>query len=66
MTEDMYKKIWDRLFPNKWIPGLFLILIFGISRFIIVLQANVTGQFQWTSCILSYIPIFIPNNKLLR
>lgn len=39
------RKFWSRFFSYNWKFGLFLILLFGIPRFMIVLQANVTGGY---------------------
>jgi len=50
-TAGTYRTVWNLLFPSKWVLGMVLILIFGIPRFIIVLQSNVTGQYQWVSII---------------
>lgn len=54
-----YHKIWNRLFPKKWILGLFLIFLFGVPRFILVLQSNVTGQSQFVSIIFTLM-MFTP------
>lgn len=45
------RRIWSGPFRINWIFGTFLIFLFGIPRFIIVLQANVTGKFNWVSLI---------------
>ena len=50
-AEEKYRSLWNILFPRKWVLGLFLIFTFGIPRFIIVLQSNITGQFQFVSII---------------
>jgi membrane protease YdiL (CAAX protease family) len=54
-----YHKIWNSLFPKKWKLGLFLIFLFGIPRFILVLQSNVTGQSQYVSIIFTLM-MFTP------
>ena len=51
IKQKIYRKLWNVLFPSKWILGLLLIFAFGIPRFIIVLRSNITGQFQWVSII---------------
>ena len=45
------RNIWLRLFRKEWIAGLSLVLLFGITRFIVVLNTNVTGSYQYTSII---------------
>lgn len=57
--ETNYHKIWNRLFPKKWILGLFLIFLFGIPRFVLVLQSNVSGQSQFVSIIFTLM-MFTP------
>ena len=47
----LLRPFWDRLFKEPWILGLLLILLWGIPRFIIVLLANKTGNYQWVSII---------------
>ncbi len=54
-----YHKIWNRLFPKKWMLGLFLIFLFGIPRFVLVLQSNVSGQSQFVSIIFTLM-MFTP------
>ena len=54
-----YHEVWERLFPRKWILGLFLIFLFGIPRVILVMNANITGQTQWVSIIFT-IMFFTP------
>ncbi len=49
----LYHKLWDRLFPNKWVLGLFLVLLFGIPRFILVLNSYESGQSQWVSIVFT-------------
>ena len=58
-TPPLYHRLWDRLFPNKWVLGFFLIFLFGIPRFILVLNASFTGQNQWVSIIFT-IMFFTP------
>jgi membrane protease YdiL (CAAX protease family) len=57
----LYHPLWDRIFHRKWVLGLFLILLFGIPRFIIVLDSYVRGQSQWLSIIFTlmfFTPVF--------
>jgi membrane protease YdiL (CAAX protease family) len=49
----LYHKPWERLFPNRWVLGLFLIFLFGIPRVTLVLNASRTGQNQWVSIIFT-------------
>ena len=57
----MLKQIWINLIKLDWKFGTFLILALGIPRFILVLNANVTGKFNYISivflvmCILPFI-----------
>lgn len=46
-----FKSTWPNLLKLNWRFGLLLILIFGIPRFIIVLEANKTGNYNFTSVI---------------
>ncbi|MCP3933232.1 MAG: CPBP family intramembrane metalloprotease [Bacteroidetes bacterium] len=45
------KPIWDNLFRSTWLFGLLLIFVWGIPRFIIVLSANVSGNYNLVSVI---------------
>jgi membrane protease YdiL (CAAX protease family) len=47
----MLKKYWTKLIELNWKFGLLLILGLGIPRFIIVLRANVTGNFNFQGII---------------
>ena len=42
----MLRTFWQKIFRYNWIFGLVLILLLGIPRFFIVLQANVTGNYN--------------------
>lgn len=42
---------WKRLFKFDWLFGLGLILLLGIPRFILVLNANITGNYSWIALI---------------
>jgi membrane protease YdiL (CAAX protease family) len=46
-----FRKIWEQLLPAKWVLGLFLVLLLGIPRFIMVLGSYRSGQSQWVSTI---------------
>jgi len=52
-TPPLYHKPWDRIFPNKWVLGLFLVLLFGIPRFMLVLLSYESGQSQWVSIVFT-------------
>jgi len=54
-----YHLLWEKIFPRKWVLGLFLILLFGIPRFILVLNSYVSGQSQWVSIVFT-IMFFTP------
>ncbi len=43
--EDELRPFWRKAFEFNWKFGLFLILIICIPRFILVLRANVTGNY---------------------
>lgn len=45
------KPFWQRFFPHSWQFGLLLVLIWTAVRFVLVLQANRTGSYQWVSLI---------------
>jgi membrane protease YdiL (CAAX protease family) len=52
-SPSLYHKLWDRIFPNKWVLGLLLVLLFGIPRFMLVLKSYVSGQSQWVSIVFT-------------
>lgn len=41
----MLRPIWRNLFKFNWVFGLLLLILLGIPRFILVLHANVTGNY---------------------
>ncbi|MEQ9439830.1 MAG: CPBP family intramembrane glutamic endopeptidase [Cyclobacteriaceae bacterium] len=45
------KPIWQSVFRQRWAFGIALILLWGAIRFWMVLQANVSGSYQWVSLI---------------
>lgn len=53
------RKLWLHFFKYNWKFGLFLILLFGIPRFILVLQANVSGGYS-TASIIFMVMWFTP------
>lgn len=53
------RKFWQRFFSYNWIFGLFLILLFGIPRFALVLQANVSGKYNF-AFIIFFLMWFAP------
>lgn len=57
----LYHKLWDSIFPSKWVLGFFLVLLFGIPRFILVLDSYESGQTQWVSIVFTlmcFTPLF--------
>jgi hypothetical protein len=59
------KNFWQKLFTFNAVFGLTLILIWGVLRFIIVLNANNTGNYQWVSLVFisMWVAPFIFLNK---
>lgn len=53
------RKFWLRYFQYNWKFGLFLILLFGIPRFILVLQANMSGTYNY-AFIIFFLMWFTP------
>lgn len=47
----MLKPFWQKIFSFNWAFGLTLILLAGIPRFIIVLNANITGNYRMIAVI---------------
>jgi membrane protease YdiL (CAAX protease family) len=47
----MLRLFWQNKIKFNWVFGLILILLFGVPRFIIVLNANVTGNYGYISII---------------
>ena len=45
------RHFWKKIFRRNWIFGLVLIFLFGIPRFYLVLNANVSGSFNSVSII---------------
>ena len=58
-AESLYHRLWERIFPVKWVLGLSLVLLFGIPRFILVLNSYESGQSQWLSIVFT-IMCFTP------
>ena len=52
-TPSLYHKAWDRIFPLKWVLGLVLIFLFGVPRFILVLNSYESGSSQWVSIVFT-------------
>lgn len=40
MDDGLLRSLWTRFFRYNWAFGLFLVLLFGIPRFVLVLEAN--------------------------
>lgn len=53
------RKFWLHFFTYNWKFGVFLILLFGIPRFILVLQANVSGGYS-QAFIIFFLMWFTP------
>jgi uncharacterized protein len=53
----MLRPVWQNLFPFNRVFGLLLILLLGIPRFIIVLHANVTGNYYMIPMIFIFMII---------
>jgi len=56
---ELYHRFWNRLFCRKWTLGILLLLLFGIPRFILVMQSYVSGNSQYVSIIFT-VMIFTP------
>ncbi|MCD8080047.1 MAG: CPBP family glutamic-type intramembrane protease [Bacteroides sp.] len=59
------RPFWKHLFRYNWKFGLFLILLFGIPRFVLVLHANVSGGYN-TAFIIFLLMWFTPLIFLTR
>ncbi len=59
MTETELKPLWEKLFKFDWKFGLFLIALVCIPRFILVLQANQTGNYGPIGAIM-FVSALIP------
>jgi uncharacterized protein len=68
MRTSYLKNFWQNLFTFNAVFGFILILIWGILRFIIVLNANETANYQWVSLVFisMWIAPFIFLNKAGR
>ena len=42
-----FRSFWTELIRSTWVLGVALILLWSIPRFMLVLQANQTGSYQW-------------------
>lgn len=65
----MLRRYWSKFIVFDWKLGVFLILLFGIIRFVIVLNANLTGDFKYVSfifVIMALIPFILLNKNGLR
>jgi len=60
-----FRLFWNRSLKFNWQFGLFLILLFGIPRFVLVLGANETGNYNFTSIIfiVMWLTPFLLLNK---
>jgi membrane protease YdiL (CAAX protease family) len=51
------RPFWTRIFKQGWLFGILLILLFGIPRFIMVLQTNLDGNFSSISILFILMAI---------
>lgn len=65
MDKQLLRSFWQNILTYNWKLGILLILLFGIPRFIIVLEANISGSYGLVSIIfmLMWITPFILLNK---
>lgn len=65
MDKPMLKSFWQNIFTYNSRLGIILILLFGIPRFIIVLEANISGSYGLVSIIfmIMWVTPFILLNK---
>ncbi len=63
--ENELRPFWNRIFSFNWKFGLFLILVVCIPRFILVMNANASGNYSYIGLIMfiSAIAPFIFLNK---
>ena len=54
-----FRSFWHRLFPDPWILGILLILLFGVPRFLMVMHASMTGNSRGVAMIFTLM-IFAP------
>lgn len=59
MTETELRPFWEKLFKFDWKFGLFLIVLVCIPRFILVLQANQSGNYGPIGAIM-FVSAFVP------
>lgn len=59
MTETELRPFWERLFKFDWKFGLFLIVLVCIPRFILVLQANQSGNYGPIGAIM-FVSALVP------
>ena len=51
LNKSVFKGFWGNTFSFNWRFGLFLIVALGVPRFIVVLNSNVTGRYNYVSII---------------
>ena len=51
----MLRPFWQKIFRFNWVFGLVLILLFGIPRFIIVLNAYITGNYSMIAIVFFFM-----------
>lgn len=66
MNTSLLRSLWQKITPYNWIFGTVLIFLLGIPRFIIVLDANISGNYRWVSIIFMFmwvIPFLLLNKE---
>lgn len=59
MDDGLLRSLWTRFFRYNWAFGLFLVLLFGIPRFVLILEANVSGTYNF-AFIIFFLMWFTP------
>lgn len=63
IMDKILRAFWNRYFHYDWAFGLFLILLFGVPRFVIVLQSYVTrsyGIVMFVFLAMWFVPFYFP------
>ena len=67
--KNVLRPIWSRYFSYNWKFGLALVLLICIPRFILVMQANVTGSYQVIGIVMAVsalVPFIFLNREGIR
>lgn len=54
-SPSVLRRFWQNLFTYNWIFGLVLVILVGVPRFVIVLQANTNGNYKPVSLIFVFM-----------